>query len=467
MKLLGKNKENSIENLSNGPGAEVGTRMFTNKYLIRLLWPLFVEQLLVFAIGIADSFMVASVGEEAVSAVSLVDSIMMLLITIMTALATGGAVVVGQYLGQKKEAEARKAGDQLLLFVTALSLIIVAVMYIFRKGLLPLVFGDVEPQVMAYCNTYFKIVVATVPLIAVYNAGAALFRSIGNSKIAMKISLLMNVINISGNAVLLYGFHCGVEGVAIPTLAARFVAALIVIKALRNPDLAVHLSRPFVWRPNWKLIKNILRIGIPNGIENSMFQLGKLLLLSMISGFGTTAIAANAVANTVAMIAVLPGMAVGYGIVSVISQCVGSGDYEQVRYYGRKLIKWVYLLMGIVDILIILLIPVIIDLYGLSEATGDLAGKIILFHNICAIVIWPISFSLPNVLRAASDVMYTMIIGVGSMWVFRILSGYLLGSVLGMGVFGVWVAMIIDWVVRSVCFLIRYHGGKWKHPAVR
>ena len=206
---------------------------------------LFVEQLLVFAIGIADSFMVASVGEEAVSAVSLVDSIMMLLITIMTALATGGAVVVGQFLGQKKEAEARKAGDQLLLFVTALSLIIVAVMYIFRKGLLPLVFGDVEPQVMAYCDTYYKIVVATVPLIAVYNAGAALFRSIGNSKIAMKISLLMNVINISGNAVLLYGFHCGVEGVAIPTLAARFVAALIVIKALRNPDLAVHLSRPF------------------------------------------------------------------------------------------------------------------------------------------------------------------------------------------------------------------------------
>ena len=221
MKLLGKNKENLIENLSNGSGAEVGTRMFTNKYLIRLLWPLFVEQLLVFAIGIADSFMVASVGEEAVSAVSLVDSIMMLLITIMTALATGGAVVVGQFLGQKKEAEARKAGDQLLLFVTALSLIIVAVMYIFRKGLLPLVFGDVEPQVMAYCNTYYKIVVATVPLIAVYNAGAALFRSIGNSKIAMKISLLMNVINISGNAVLLYGFHCGVEGVAIPTLAAR------------------------------------------------------------------------------------------------------------------------------------------------------------------------------------------------------------------------------------------------------
>ena len=376
MKLLGKNKENSIESLSNGPGAEVGTRMFTNKYLIRLLWPLFVEQLLVFAIGIADSFMVASVGEEAVSAVSLVDSIMMLLITIMTALATGGAVVVGQFLGQKKEAEARKAGDQLLLFVTALSLIIVAVMYIFRKGLLPLVFGDVEPQVMAYCNTYYKIVVATVPLIAVYNAGAALFRSIGNSKIAMKISLLMNVINISGNAVLLYGFHCGVEGCCDTDAGGTFVAALIVIKALRNPDLAVHLSRPFVWRPNWKLIKNILRIGIPNGIENSMFQLGKLLLLSMISGFGTTAIAANAVANTVAMIAVLPGMAVGYGIVSVISQCVGSGDYEQVRYYGRKLIKWVYLLMGIVDILIILLIPVIIDLYGLSEATGGiLPGK--------------------------------------------------------------------------------------------
>ena len=174
MKLLRKKDDNSIEKLENESGTEVGARMFTNKYLIRLLWPLFIEQLLVFAIGIADSFMVASVGEEAVSAVSLVDSIMMLLITIMTALATGGAVVVGQFLGQKKQEDARKAGDQLLLFITALSLIIIAVMYVFRKGLLPLVFGDVDPQVMAYCNTYYKIVVATVPLIAVYNAGAAL-----------------------------------------------------------------------------------------------------------------------------------------------------------------------------------------------------------------------------------------------------------------------------------------------------
>ncbi len=465
MKFLRK-EENSIKETESKTGTAAGTRMFTNKYLIRLMWPLFMEQLLVFAIGIADSFMVASVGEEAVSAVSLVDSIMVLLITVMTALATGGAVVVGQFLGQKKTEDARKAGDQLLLFITVLSMIIIAVMYIFRKGILPLVFGDVEQQVMDYCNTYYNIVVATVPLIAVYNAGAALFRSMGNSKVAMKISLLMNVINISGNAALLYGFGMGVEGVAIPTLAARIVGAVIVIKALRNPNLTVHLSKPFVLRPNWRLIKNILRIGIPNGIENSMFQLGKLMLLSMISGFGTAAIAANAVANTVAVISVLPGMAVGYGIVSVISQCVGSGDYEQVRYYGKKLIKWVYLLMGTVDILIILLIPVIVDLYGLSEATGDLAGKLILFHNACAVAIWPISFSLPNVLRAASDVMYTMVIGVGSMWIFRILSGYMLSSVLGMGVFGVWVAMIIDWIVRSICFVIRYRGGKWKHSAI-
>ena len=331
MKFLRK-EENSIKETESKTGTAAGTRMFTNKYLIRLMWPLFMEQLLVFAIGIADSFMVASVGEEAVSAVSLVDSIMVLLITVMTALATGGAVVVGQFLGQKKTEDARKAGDQLLLFITVLSMIIIAVMYIFRKGILPLVFGDVEQQVMDYCNTYYNIVVATVPLIAVYNAGAALFRSMGNSKVAMKISLLMNVINISGNAALLYGFGMGVEGVAIPTLAARIVGAVIVIKALRNPNLTVHLSKPFVLRPNWRLIKNILRIGIPNGIENSMFQLGKLMLLSMISGFGTAAIAANAVANTVAVISVLPGMAVGYGIVSVISQCVGSGDYEQVRY---------------------------------------------------------------------------------------------------------------------------------------
>ena len=441
--------------------------MFTNGYLIRLLWPLFVEQVLVFMIGIMDSIMVSGVGEAAVSAVSLVDSVMMLIITIMTALATGGAVVVGQFLGQKRREDAVRAADQLVLFAVILSVVIVAAMYLLKDFVLSTVFGDIEDDVMAYCDTYYMIVVATVPFVGLYNAGSAIFRSIGNSRISMNISIVMNAINISGNAALVYGLGMEVEGVAIPTLVCRIFAAVSVLMALRNEKLEVHISRKFVVRPDVKLIKNILRIGVPNGVENSMFQLGKLMLLSMISGFGTASIAANAVGNTIAMIGVLPGMAVGYGIVSVISRCVGSGDYRQVVYYTKKLIKWVYVLMFAVNAAIMIMVPLIVKMYGLSDVTADLAEKIIIFHSICAIIIWPLSFSIPNMLRAASDVMFTMIVGVGSMWIFRICCGFLLASYLGMGVFGVWVAMIIDWAVRSVCFVIRYRSGRWKHPAIK
>ena len=457
--MFKKNEENqSIE----GSDAEL---MFSNRFLVKLLWPLFVEQFLIFAVGLVDSGMVASVGEAAVSAVSLVDSIMALLITVMTALATGGAVVVGQFLGQKKKEEAGKAADQLLLFVLVLSLFIIAFMYIMKDLLLDLIFGDIEDEVMAYCNTYYLIVVASVPFIAVYNVGSALFRSTGNSKMSMNVSLLMNAINVAGNAMLIYGFHRGVEGVAIPTLVSRAVAALIMYVCLRNSNLEVHISRRFVFKFNGGLVKNILKIGIPNGVENSMFQLGKLILLSLVSGFGTASIAANAVSNAVAMIAVLPGMAVGYGIVSVISRCVGSGDYIQVKYYAVKLIKWAYMLLIIVNVVIVLLIPVIMNIYGLSEETASIASQIILFHSIWAVTIWPLSFSIPNVLRAASDVMYTMVVGVGSMWIFRICCGFLLGKTLGLGVFGVWISMIIDWAVRSICFVARYKRGKWKEKA--
>ena len=444
-----------------------GKMLYSGKDLRKLIIPLIIEQILAIAVGMADTIMVSAAGEAAVSGVSLVDTVNILLINVFSALATGGAVVSGHFLGKKKREDACKSAWQILLFATLLAFVISVIFITAHDPLLRLMFGKIEDDVMKASKTYLIITTYSFVALAIYNSCAALFRAMNESKVTMWVSLLMNVINVVGNAICIYGLHMGVAGVAIPTTISRYVAAVVIFLLMFQTKKEINLCGQITWKFNGSLIKKILYIAIPNGLENSMFQLGKLLLLSMISGFGTTAIAANAVANTVAMIAVLPGMAVGYGIVSVISQCVGSGDYEQVRYYGRKLIKWVYLLMGIVDILIILLIPVIIDLYGLSEATGDLAGKIILFHNICAIVIWPISFSLPNVLRAASDVMYTMIIGVGSMWVFRILSGYLLGSVLGMGVFGVWVAMIIDWVVRSVCFLIRYHGGKWKHPAVR
>lgn len=440
--------------------------LFSNKFLLKLLWPLLVEQFLLFAVGLVDSMMVASVGEAAVSAVSLVDSVMMLMITVLTALATGGAVVVGQYLGQKKEKEAGIASDQLVLFAFLLSSVIIAFMYVFKNMIISLVFGDIEADVRHYCNIYYLIVTASIPFIGVYNAGAALFRSIGNSGITMIISIGMNLINVTGNAVLIFGFNRGVEGVAIPTLVSRAAAAVAIYILLRNQELQVHISRKPVFRPDFGYIKKILKIGIPNGVENSMFQLGKLILLSMVATFGTASIAANAVGNAISMVAVLTGMAMNLGVVPVISRCVGAGDYRQAGFYTRKLMKWTYAAMFVGNLLVWLSLPLLLGIYGLSAGTAELAFQIITINCIGAVLIWPLSFTLPNILRAAGDVTYTMIVCVISMWTFRILCAYFLAKVLGLGVIGIWTAMIVDWMVRSVFFVIRYKGGKWKRSAI-
>ncbi len=440
--------------------------LFSNRFLIKLLWPLFIEQLLLFAVGLVDSMMVASVGEAAVSAVSLVDSIIILMINIMAALATGGAVVVGQYLGQKKDDDAKSASDQLVLAAFLLSTVILLVMYIFKNGIMSLVFGEIEADVRHHCDIYYLIVTASLPFIGIYNAGAALFRSTGNSKITMRISIIMNLMNVAGNAILIFGLHCGVEGVAIPTVVSRIFAAVTIYILLRNPGLQVHISRRPVMKLNWRYIKQILKIGVPNGVENSMFQLGKLILLSMIATFGTSAIAANAVGNAIAMIGCLTGMAMNLGVVPVISRCVGAGDYQQVRYYTHKLMKWTYASMFVGSLLVWFCLPLLLKLYGLSQGTAELAYIILTINCFCAIIIWPISFTLPNILRAAGDVTFTMIVSVASMWIFRILCAWFLGVYMGWGLVAVWIAMIVDWIVRSIFFIVRYKGGKWKRTAV-
>jgi len=436
--------------------------LFTNKDLIRLLIPLMIEQLLAVAVGMADSIMVASVGESAVSAVSLVDSIIILFINIFAALATGGAVVAGQFIGQKQNDKACKAGEQLLLFVTFISIIVMAVMYLGKGFILNVVFGSIQPDVFAYANTYLLITFASIPFIAVYNSGAALFRAMGNSRITMVTSIVMNIINVFGNALLIYGVGMGVEGVAIPTLVSRAVSAVIIVALLRNEELIVHISKRFNYKFNKDMVKNILKIGVPNGIENSMFQLGKIMLLSVIAGFGTASITANAVANSVSAFQILPGMAVGLGLITVVSQCVGANDYVQVRYYTKKLLKIAHIAVIGMNVIIISSIPLILRAYNLSEETAALASKVFIFYGICSCILWPLSFTLPNTLRASNDVRYTMIVSVSSMWIVRIGFGIVLSKYFSIGMFGVWVAMIIDWIVRSAFFIIRYKGGKWE-----
>ncbi len=435
--------------------------LFSNKDLKKLIWPLIIEQLLTVTVGMMDTVMIASVGESAVSAVSLVDSIMILIIQIFAAIATGGAVVAGQFLGAKDEDRACQSANQLILFISVLSIAVMGLVYLLRGFILHQVFGKITAEVMAHSSTYLDIVSLSIPFIALYNGGAALFRTMGNSRVSMYTSLLMNGINITGNAIMIYGLHMGVAGAAIPTLVSRIVAAVVMIVLLLNPKQLVHLKRPFSLKFDATLIKRILYIGVPNGLENSMFQLGKILLLSLVSGFGTAAIAANAVSNTLATFMTLPGMAIGFAIITVVSRCIGAGDYKQARYYTRKLIKITYLALLLTNALIILGLSAVLSLYHLSDITASMTTQIIFSYAAAAIVIWAPAFSLPNTLRAANDVKFSMVVSILSMWIFRIGFSFLLAKNMGLGVFGVWISMYIDWLVRSILFVLRYKGVSW------
>lgn len=440
--------------------------LFSNRELANLIGPLVIEQLLAVFVGMADSIMVANVGEAAVSGVSLVDNIMILIINIFAALATGGAVVAGQYIGRKDEKSACKAATQLVWFVSLSAVAIMILVYFGKDIILNQVFGHITAEVKGHADIYLLIVTASIPFIALYNGGAAIFRAMGNSQVSMRVSLLMNAINVTGNAILVFGLRIGTVGVAIPTLISRMVAAIVITVLLCNQTRILHIERTLKFRFDGRMIRKILAIGVPNGLENSMFQLGKILVLSLVSTFGTYAIAANAVSNAIALFQILPGMAISLAITTVISQCVGANDYEQVHYYLKKLLAIIYVAMVGTVALIFLALPLILKAYNLSDQTAAAATNIIHFHGISAMIIWPLSFALPAAYRAAGDAKACMYTSIVSMWIFRIGFSYLVGKYMGLGVFGVWVAMVIDWVVRAICFIIRYFNGKWKHGAI-
>ncbi len=434
--------------------------MFNGRQLKRLIVPLIIEQILAVTVGMADIIMVSSTGEAAVSGVSLVDMINVLFMNLFAALATGGAVVTSQLIGHGDDELACESAYQLQIISLILSVGIMLFSFIFCRNILVAVFA-VDGQVLEYACRYFYISAASYPFLAIYNSNAALFRSMGNSKVSMYVSLLMNIINITLNAVFVYGFNLGVVGVSTSSLIARFAAAVVMSVLIRNQSLRVHIVKGAKIHLNKYMIKRILGIGIPNGLENSMFQFGRVIVVRVIAGFGTVQIAANAVANNIDAFGTIPGQAISLAMITVVGQCVGAGDYKQARYYIKKLIKIAYAVMFALNSILIIALPLILKVYNLSEETMTLATILILIHNGCAMLIWPLSFTLPNALRASNDVRYTMVVAIFSMWIFRILFSYILGKWLGFGAIGVWIAMVLDWIFRSSMFVGRYLSGKW------
>ncbi len=436
--------------------------MFTNKQLYKLIVPLIIEQILAVTVGMVNIIMVARAGEVAVSGVSLVDTLNVLLITIFSSLATGGAVVAAQYIGHKESENACKSARQLLLISTLIAVIIMVISLIGNEFILRLIYGNIEAGVMQNARIYFYVTAFSFPFLAIYNSCAALFRVMGNSKVSMIASFIMNIINIIGSAVLVLGFHMGVMGVSIPALLARISAALIMLVLIRNKNNPIHIDNVFRFDFDLPMIKRILHIGIPNGLENSIFQIGKILVQGLTASFGTMALTANAVAANIAGFETIPGSAIGLAVITVVGQCVGAGEYQQAKKYTIKLMKLTYIIMIVLNIGILLFLNPILGLYNLSADTAALAFRLIVYYSICCCIIWPVAFALPNAIRAANDVKYTMIVSIASMWMWRIGFSYVLADFMGLGVFGIWIAMTIDWLFRAVCFVIRFINGKWK-----
>lgn len=440
--------------------------LFSNRALAALILPLILEQTLAITVGMADTMMVASVGEAGVSGVSLMDMINNLIFSVLAALATGGTVVVSQYLGANRLTDARDTSKQVVLTVFSAAAVLALLTALLRKELIRLLFGSIEADVMDAALTYLTVSAISYPFLGVYNAYAALFRAMGKTSITFYTSIVGNILNVAGNAVCIFGLHMGVLGVAIPSLLSRAVMALILYVCLKNPTHVLSIDR-LSFRPDVEQIRKILYIGVPGGIENALFQGGRVLVVSIISLFGTIQIAANGVANSLDNMGCIVGQAMNLAMVAVIGRCAGTLDQGQIRYYTKKLMAFTYIATAVVNTTIIISLPFLLSLYGLSDETTVLAYKLVMIHNGFAMLLWPVSFVFPNMLRACNDVKYPMRISIFSMAAFRIGFSYVLGVRFGMGALGVWYAMILDWVFRCICFVGRYLHGDWKNTMYR
>ncbi len=442
--------------------------LFTNRELTKIIVPLIIEQFLAVTIGMLDTVMVARAGEAAVSGVSLVDSVNLLMVYTFSALASGGAVTISQLIGAGKKDKTNNAAKQLVWVVFLVSVTVMTAVLVLRKQLLSFIFGSVTKEVMSNAKIYFLFTAASYPFLGLYNAGASIFRAMGNSKISMKVSLIMNLTNLVGNALLIFKFNMGAAGAAIATLFSRVLGAAVMIYLVHNKNLPVYIEKIFSYKPDFHIIKRICAIGIPNGMENGMFQFGKVITQSLISSFGTVQIAANAAANGFAPIQYAPGGAIGMAMVVVVGRCVGAGKTDQAKMYAKKLLKIAYIMMASISLVMAIFSKQLVGFYGLSPESTAIARNLLVIHSFAIALVHPLAFCLTNAFRAASDVRYTMTLSITSMWIFRVGLSYVFGKYMGMGVMGVWCAMFCDWIFRAVCFGTRFVRGKWltKYKAI-
>ena len=437
--------------------------MFSNRMICSLLIPVVLEQLLNSIMGTADTMMVSNVGSAAISAVSLVDSINVLVIQAFSALAAGGAIICAQYIGQRNKEKANESARQVLFIITAISAAVSLICLVFQKPLLRLIFGSVEAEVMRASETYFFYTALSFPFIAAYDSAASIFRAQDNTKGPMIISMISNVMNIAGNAVMIWVFHMGVAGAALSTLISRIFCAVVVIIQLRKEKEGqeIVVRDYFEIRPDWSMIRRILGLGIPSGIENSMFQLGKLAIQSTVSTLGTTAIAAQAMTNILENLNGIAAIGVGVGLMTIVGQCLGAGRQDEAVYYIKKLCVIAEVIIIISCLGVFALTKPITILGGMEKESADMCFHMVMWITIVKPLVWIMAFIPGYGLRAAGDVKFSMIVSCCTMWACRFCLCVFLIRVMGFGPMGVWIGMFADWTLRGIIFTWRFHSRKW------
>lgn len=441
---------------------EQKAEVFSNQQLKEMIVPLFFEQLLIMLVGMADTLVVSYAGESAVSGVSLVNQFNTIFIYLFTALASGGAVIISQYIGRNKKDATGASASQLLLFSTGFSMIVAGIVLAGNEWILHLMFGKVEESVMEACVTYLRISAYSYPALALYNAGAAVYRSLGRTDVTMYLSVASNIINVIGNLIGIFVLHAGVAGVAYPSLVARIFSAVVITALCFRRKNGVFYRGKWIFRWDSAAMRQILNIAVPNGLENGVFQLVKVALSSIVALFGTYQIAANGVAQSIWSLAALAGVAMGPVFITVIGQCMGNGDTDAADHYFKRLTRITLLISSAWNLLIFLLTPFFMKFYALQPETKQLVIWLVLIHNVFNAAAYPFSGALSNGLRAAGDVKFTMYVSVISTIAVRLLLSWLLGIVLKMGVIGIAIAMVCDWSIRAVIFFWRQKSGKWK-----
>ncbi len=436
--------------------------LYSNRDLRKLLLPLIAEQVLTALMGVADTLMVSNVSAAALSGVSLVDTLNNLIIMIFSAMAAGGTIVCAQYLGRGDPEDACDAAEQVLLSCIAIALVPAVLCATLSRPILGIVYTQLEPDVMDNAVRYFLISALSYPFLAMQQAAAALFRAAGESKTPMKVTLVANVINIAGNALLIYGVHLGVTGAALATLFSRMVSGLTLLVFLRQPTHKLQVTNYRKLRPNWRIIKMILRIGVPTGLENGLFQFGKLIVAGTVSTLGTAAISAHAMVQLVEGIHGYPSQAINIGLTTVAGTCMGAGRVDEAKKYTKKLCYLSWLAMFILSIPIALLLGPIADIASLDGQARTLFLNIMVIALVAKLLLWVPAFSLPKTLQAAGDVKFTAAVSAASMWVFRAGLSFVICRVTPIGLYGVWLGWFIDWICRSAFYITRYLSGKWE-----